>query len=197
MKKLSYYFFLILTICLLTTQCGNKNTEDSDAEQVVPMWIFNTTSNTQQIKTKLEEDRIIDTEKTVKFGDKDITIFGCGEYVVDYLGIDWTGYFVGTVNDTIAIVNLMRIGGHGEDLSSIKVSSLIDQLDKLYGKHRQKNVEGYGPFDDNSRNWDWVRQDVEVRLWVSDAVSKNDVMGLEIINGDKEELENLIKDFPL
>lgn len=192
------YLLILATICLLVTQCGKKTTEESTPEPpAVPMWIFNSNSDIDQIRDGLTKDRIFDAERTVSTDGKNFVVFSSGKYVVDFLGIDWKNYSVGILNDTIAYVAFFRLDGSGKDFYESTVTSLVRKLDEIYGSHRQKNVEVGGIVDDNSRSWDWVDGDVSVELHVTSAIKKNDVIALLISKGDMRDLEDLMNHLPL
>ena len=180
MKKL--LAMMLAVLCLTMTYCGNS-------KPIIPMWEFDTNTNVAQVKQKLSDERILGSEIDTMINKNRFTAFMSDKYEVEYLGVDWGMYIIGCINDTISMVGLTRSWTHNDGLTESKIDRLIDSLDSLYGKHRTKNPEGFGPFDDNTKNWDWVKDGVHTRLFVSSVNKANDVVGLEIYNGNPEEIE--------
>lgn len=195
MKK--HFIYLLFFLCFALCQCSKKQTQESESvSPAIPMWLFNSSSTTQQIKEKLVEDRIFDEEREFSTDKKNFILFSSSKYVIDYLGIDWNDYAVGTLNDTIATVCFIRLDHSDKDFYESSVQSLVGRLDDLYGQHRQKNVEKDGMIDGNSRSWDWVKDGVSIELYSTSAVKKNDVLMLGFTKGEESVLMDLIDQLP-
>lgn len=182
MRKLTVIPLLFLS--LLFFQCGKKQ-DDS------PMWIFSDHSTAEQVEERLATHRILQETMDTVINSNRIKLFYGDKYIIEYLGSEWGIYSVGFVNDSLSFVSLTRGFSHEEGISDYELNIIINSLDSIYGNHRIEAPEGYGPFDDKTKNWTWVKGNVNVRFFCTDAVSKNDVFGLEFVNGDPRKIEKI------
>lgn len=178
---------MICVIIILAT-CNNRSSKTSSASEA-PIWIFNIHSTAADIKEVLDLKHYDYECVNEMMNGINFTVFAGERFVVDYLDMDWDGFMIGCINDTISIVSLSRLGHGGKNVHELDRTIL--ELDHIYGEHRLDRTNE-SPFDGNLRQWHWTWGNINAKLSASSANIENDVITLEIFNGNEEDMERLI-----
>lgn len=170
---LTYILVVAIVRCERNAEAKQEAVAQIETPPVVPMWIFNPNSTLGEIRESLTKERVIDAEEVLTSDSKDIVQFSSNRYVVEYLGVDWNNYTVSVSDGIIHYVWFGRFGNSRHTFYETSVKALIKKLDEIYGKHRQTDIK-----DREARIWDWVKEDVNVVLFVAKAKKSNDFVML-------------------
>ena len=167
---------------------GCSKTKNDEKEEQVPIWLFTENSTKQEVEAILKNKHIFSHENDTIINNETLTYFlNIDHNLIEYLGIKWDSYLIGFVNDSIKAV-VLTTSPLDETLNPKTVPSGIDELtnklDNLYGSHQFKDLGT----TNNIREYEWKKENVNIKLNISDVVSKNDMLGLEFTTMDSNEL---------